>query len=121
MLIANSHLTEIPQAIDSANEAYQATRGYYEMRGLSASVGWRTMVTMTRGTVKVQKEWLEGPGLEMYQGHIGPRRDLMRQELVEKLKEQFQTAGNWKLYTTMDIWFMRKEMLKYTTAKKIDV
>lgn len=68
--------------------------------------------------VHIQTEWLESPNLRMYQEYGEWRRELVGRELVEKLKKEFENAGDWKPAMKGGIEWMIDEMGEYARDKR---
>ncbi len=68
--------------------------------------------------IEIQTQWLNGPALKLYEGHGEMRKDLVWRELVEKLKTEFEIAGNWKPLMKEGVERMIREMAEYARDKR---
>lgn len=93
-------------------------RSQYEVRDLIPGIPWWNSITLVGKAVEIQTQWLEGPALRMYEGHGLMRKDLVRRELVDKLKTEFEFAGDWKPFMKEGVERMISEMAEYARDKR---
>lgn len=99
-------------------EADDLARSLYEIRDMAPGVVWWIPLTIMGRAVDIQTQWLNGPALKMYEGYGEMRKDLVQRELVEKLKMEFENAGDWKAPMKEGVEWMIKQMGEYARDKR---